>query len=343
MHRPGYYLCSGAYATYCAYGIIFVMKNARNLYEKDSARGFTIVELIVIIVVIVILASVVIVSYTAVTRRSQMETAKADAQTAAAAINKFEADTGAYPTALSQVTISKTQSAFNYVPNGTTSYCVDATFKDQVASVKSGTATAAEGACAGNPPGVPATITNVATNPSAEVDLAGVWGYWSGVPRRVGGGAVSGNTSFAVTTNSTSNTQGLIHFVALSGPSRTYTCAMSFKGTDGVTIAFAGRFTTAADAYISEGAGQKTLTLSSTSWTRKTITFTTPANTGRLNVQYKVTTAASGVTIESDALMCTESLTDYNYADGDSANWAWSGARQQSASSGPTTGVAPAN
>lgn len=319
------------------------MKNARNLFKKDSVRGFTIVELLVIIVVIVILASIVIVSYTAVTRRSQLETAKADAQTAAAAINKYKAETGAYPTALSQVSISKTQSAFNYVPNGTTAYCIDATFKDQVASVQSGTITAGQGACSSSAPVTPPTITNVATNPSAEIDLSGVSGYWSGIPRRVGGAAVSGNTSFVVTTDSASNTQGLIHLVTPTVAGKSYTCAMSFKGTDGVSIKFAGRFTTAANVYISEGAGARTFTLSSTAWTRKTIQFTTPANTGNALVQYTVTTAAAGVTIQSDALMCTEGTVDYNYADGDSSSWTWAGARQQSASSGPSTGVAPAN
>lgn len=319
------------------------MKNARNLFKKDSVRGFTIVELLVIIVVIVILASIVIVSYTAVTRRSQLETAKADAQTAAAAINKYKAETGAYPTTLSQVSISKTQSAFNYVPNGTTAYCIDATFKDQVANVQSGTITAGQGACPSSTPVTPPTITNVATNPSAEIDLSGVSGYFGATPQRIGGGAVSGNTSFTTTTASSSQTQGLIHYVMDTVANKQYTCGLSFKGTDGVTIRFSGRSTTSAGVYVGENYGLKTLTLSSTAWTRKTITFTTPANTGKLYIQYVVSPAAAGVTIQTDALMCVDGAVDYNYADGDSSSWTWAGARQQSASSGPSTGIAPAN
>ena len=143
-------------------------------------------------------------------------------------------------------------------------------------------------------------IVNVAMNPGAEVSTWGVSGYFSSPVTRVSttGGPDAGY-SFQTTTNSTTNRQGLIH----------------------------------TGAYAGEGWGAKTLTLT-TGWQRDSITFTTPSTVGRLYIQYRLTSPASGVGIRTDGIMCTEGSVDYEFADGDTTGWEWLGDPGLSASKG---------
>lgn len=304
-----------------------------------SRKGFTIVELLVVVAVIGILAAITIVSYATVTNNARDQKVKTDAQGIAVYLNKYKADHGKYPTSLDQLEgAPKAESDFQYsydATNGT--YCVTASVKGASAHVKSGNGTALEGGCDGHGVNGDPAVTNLAYNPSAETSCSGVSGYYSApltaCPTTTS--AVSGSKIFATTTNSTTSSQGLIHTVTTDAkPNQDYTCSMSFKGTPGKTIVFGGRPATATNGYISEGNGGQSVVLSS-SWQRVMIDFTTPANTGILRIQYRLSSPASGVLIQADALMCTEGSTDYAYADGDTAGWAWKGTPHDSESTGP--------
>lgn len=301
------------------------------------ASGFTIVELLVVIIVIAILATLTIVSYSAVTNNAKKQSAKTDAQTAATVLNKYKAEHGAFPADMATLgTVNNVKSTFQYSYNNTTdTFCLTASVTGASAYVTSSNTEAKDGGCPGHGVNGQTPITNLAYNPSSEASNAGVSGYFSSPVSRVSGGAVDRTWSFSTTTNSTTNTQGLIHTVTTSAKqNQAYTCSMSFKGTPGAIISFGGRPATAADGYINENLGAQSVTLSS-SWQRLNITFTTPATTGILRVQYRLTVAASGVTIQSDALICTEGSTVYQYADGETANWAWTGTPDASTSTGP--------
>lgn len=305
--------------------------------ETKGQGGFTIVELLVVIVVVAILVTLTVVSYAAVTNNARKQAVKTDAQTIAAQLNKYKADKGSYPTDLAAVQSSAPAitSKFQYTYDSkTATYCVTASVEGASAYVKSGGVEAKDGACPGHGVNGSDPITNLASNPSAEVSVSGVSGYYSATPGRTYGGAVSGDYTFSTTTNSTTQNQGLIHTVTTSAkPNQVYTCAISLKGS-GSTVAFSGRVSTAADVYIMEGLGAKSVSLTS-SWQRVSITFTTPATTGVLRVQYRLGSALSGITIQSDALICTEGATDHPYADGSTANWIWNGTAHISSSTGP--------
>lgn len=121
--------------------------------NRGAVKGFTVVELLVVIVVISILTAITVVSYTVITDRAKLQTAKTDAQTIATRLNKTKADTGSFPTTQASFNTlgitQSTQSTFTYVYNSTAgTYCVTATnatkYKAYVTSVN---LEAVEGTC----------------------------------------------------------------------------------------------------------------------------------------------------------------------------------------------------
>lgn len=320
---------------------ILLCYNSAMKYVGKKQIGFTIVELLVVIVVIGILATITIVSYSSITNNAKKQATASDAMTVASALNKYKADKGVYPPDIDTLKSAGylnagTQSTFQYrYTAATNSFCVTASVNGASSFVQSGTTAAKQGGCPGDGVNGQAPITNLATNPSAEAGTSGVMGYWSSPVGRTTGGAVSGSYIFTTTTNSTANGQGLIHTITTSAkPNQAYSCSLSLRSTPNATVNVSGRPATASDGYISEGLGGKNVALTS-SWQTVVLSFTTPANTGILRIQYRLTSALSGITLQSDAIMCTEGSTNYTFADGDSPNWLWNGAQDASSSTGP--------
>lgn len=297
------------------------------------ASGFTIVEVIIVIIVIGILSAITVVSYQAVTRDAKVQGVKNDLQAAAGVLKKYRAESGAYPAALTDASITFTSGGtFTYRRDyATGTFCLMGTVNGVTSYIEDDNRDPQDGQC---------PIVNVATNPSGEVSTSGVSGYnGSPVANPTASGNPSGMRIFQTTTNSSASTQGLIHTVTnrtISGI--TYRCSMSFKAANGTsagrTIVMSGRGATTTGGYLSESWGAQSLTLT-TSWQRISITFTTPASIGTLFIQYRLSAAASGVGIQSDALLCTEGTATYNYADGASPNWEWLGTAGLSESKGP--------
>lgn len=309
------------------------------IHSKHRMGGFTIVELLVVIVVIGIIAGITIVSYTAITNNAKKQTAKTDAQTMAAQLTKYKSENGTFPADLSSLSSSfSVDSSFQYTYDSTAgTYCLTASVEGASAYVRSGNSNAQEGGCPGHGVNGAPAVVNLADNPSGETNNNGVSGYFSSPlsARTPIANAVSGSYQFETITNSTTSSQGLIHQITTSAKAgQAYRCSVSLRGTAGTAVAVSGRFSTSTFAYISEGAGAQTVALTST-WQRVSIGFTSPANTAVLYVQYRLTSPASGRTIQSDALMCTEGTADHTYADGTFPNWAWRGTAHGSRSSGP--------
>ncbi|MFZ2125294.1 MAG: prepilin-type N-terminal cleavage/methylation domain-containing protein [Candidatus Saccharimonadales bacterium] len=147
-----------------------------NLKTNTKARGFTIVELLVVIVVIGILAAITIVSYSGITARANTQANKSNANSVIQAAQVVYANTGAYPvtdasaaTVLSHLnasdakvpaTLVVTSATVTATPGSQLSYRVTATgtgfcvgYWDSTiatpapAYIYSGTATADNGTC----------------------------------------------------------------------------------------------------------------------------------------------------------------------------------------------------
>lgn len=71
--------------------------NIKPTSEKDSRRGFTIVELLIVIVVIGILAAITIVAYNGVQERTRISSMQSDMLTLNKAIQMYYAENGRYP------------------------------------------------------------------------------------------------------------------------------------------------------------------------------------------------------------------------------------------------------
>lgn len=84
---------------------------------KNTRRGFTIVELLIVIVVIAILAAISIVAYNGIQQRARDSERSAEMQTVEKALAMYFIDNGSYPTCSNAV----------YVPGAAASGCYLAT------------------------------------------------------------------------------------------------------------------------------------------------------------------------------------------------------------------------
>jgi general secretion pathway protein G len=73
-----------------------------------TRRGFTLIELLIVIVVIAILALIVIPKLMGAARQAKESTLKANLQRIRSAVSHFQADTGVYPAAVSDVVAAAT-------------------------------------------------------------------------------------------------------------------------------------------------------------------------------------------------------------------------------------------
>jgi prepilin-type N-terminal cleavage/methylation domain-containing protein len=81
-------------------------------FQLTAQAGFTIIELLVVIVIIGILAAITIVSYTGITSRANTGAAQTTAQTVVQKAEIYNAETGHYPYASSDLTTDSTASYY---------------------------------------------------------------------------------------------------------------------------------------------------------------------------------------------------------------------------------------
>jgi hypothetical protein len=115
--------------------------------------------------------------------------------------------------------------------------------------------------------------------------------------------AAYGLKSIKVTTDAVTN-EGLVWRAPNALPNTQYTCSISIQGTSGNIVIVSGRAETASDVYIGEGYGAKSINLNS-NWQRVSFTFTSPATTGMIDIQYYLDHIAAGVNIWGDGAMCS--------------------------------------
>jgi prepilin-type N-terminal cleavage/methylation domain-containing protein len=79
------------------------MKALIKRYKEEGAEGFTLIELLIVIVILGILSTVVVFAVQGITNKGQSNSCKADKNTLEVAVEAYNANYGAYPTAMSQL------------------------------------------------------------------------------------------------------------------------------------------------------------------------------------------------------------------------------------------------
>jgi prepilin-type N-terminal cleavage/methylation domain-containing protein len=318
----------------------------RRLGALKSRNGFTIVELLIVIVVIAILAAITIVAYNGIQDRAKNTAAQSAVSQAAKRVQQyFVENTDTYPAnqaAFDDLNINSGSASYQYVANNSANpktFCITATVQNKSFYVNNTDRTSpTEGGCAGHGQGGVAAITNLATNPSVESNATSGWGTVNGSVLNIDNSQrYHGSYSIRSTMpalNASSTGISIYTTAALSAstlkPNTTYNVSL-FVYIPSATV----------DLYISvQGSalgslGPSTQVSTKNAWTRVSRTFTTNASGNIVIYVLNSTATTANMQFWSDALMITEGSQLYNYADGSTPNWAWSGAVNNSQSTGP--------
>lgn len=101
---------------------------AQHIANRRSAKGFTIVELLIVVVIVGILAGIVLIAYNGVQDRSRASVAQTDLNNAKKQLSIYQARNGAFPTTYQQLIdanmhFSRTVYEVNRAGYGNMYYC----------------------------------------------------------------------------------------------------------------------------------------------------------------------------------------------------------------------------
>jgi len=318
--------------------------------KQESSLGFTIVELLIVIVVIGVLAAITIVAFSGIQNRARASSASSALSQAAKKIAVWRVDSGTVsPTCAefntllnssgSSCSFTLSPVAYQYTAGTSGAYCITAT--DGTISYKiTESSQPTAGGCAGHGAGGVAAVTNLAVNPSAEVNATS-WGVYTGLaaPTRAITTPWSGVGRISAVGNNTSLTpRTLLSVPAASGD--VFSASVRVR-SDGQTpqsgyLGFktmlgggeVGTLTGIAPSWAPDGAG----------WMLVSASATVPASCGCDNIIVTPgvqTTINYTGTLGVDGLIVVRGSTIPNYADGSSVNWIWNGTANNSTSTGP--------
>jgi prepilin-type N-terminal cleavage/methylation domain-containing protein len=316
-----------------------------DLNRRYRSKGFTIVELLIVIVVIAILAAISVVAYTGIQNRARTSEVTQSISDAKKKLELYMVDNGSYPMTgnLASAGISDGNVTYQYTSDGA-SYCITAT-SGSISYKATNTEPATSGGCPGHGQGGVAAITNLATNPGAEVTGGWASNNNSVYPaardttvKRSGNQSVRGHHTATNTllmslyaAGSVSNngfpvepsTPYTISFYFRSGVPHQARVLCTFRKSDGT-------YTSADYGAYTEGTVNQ--------WTRTSHTCTSPSDATMMRPGihvYALSQQPPGTYAYVDDLMVTEGSTLYPFADGSSPNWVWNGTLNGSTSTGP--------
>ena len=322
--------------------------------HKQMRSGFTIVELLIVVVVIAILAAITIVSYNGITRRASEAVAQSALDSARKKIELYgiENNASGLPPDLAAMGLSSDDTVKYTYSTAGNGYCVTTVAnaavyhfgKDYTAGSQTVNSSSAEsGPCPGHGEAGEAIISNYVSNPSAEVSTSGYSNSGGSTIAQSGVRAASGSSSMLVTL-ATSKTQGNTgaRFFLLSGgylaagmkPNTVYTVT-AYVYVPAATVSVQIQVTGTGRASITAPASRYSTVKDQ--WQRLQCTITTAATDGPLNmyIMNNETTPGSATQLWADNFMVYEGSSTYQYGDGNTDNWVWSGTADLSSSWGP--------
>jgi prepilin-type N-terminal cleavage/methylation domain-containing protein len=307
--------------------------------------GFTIVELLIVIVVIGILAAITIVAYNGIQQRARISTVSSALTQAAKKLAVYQVDNTGYPATGSLATAGVTDSqdtTYQYT-GSSTGFCLTATNGNVSYKITEST-TPTAGGCPGHGQGGVAAITNMSANPSFEANLTG-WGNWAGtggaatLARNTTGG--QNGTSFGRLTWSTGTTSPgggpSASFPVTAG--QPYSATIYVRSSKAQSIYMEMKYQAGSTVLTYPNSG--TTVIPANTWQRISFTSTAPATATSLILGVYATGNSGGTNwiagdyMDADSLIVVNSSTQYNYADGNSPDWVWSGTTHNSTSTGP--------
>lgn len=316
---------------------------------RNKHAGFTIVELLIVIVVIAILAAITIVAFNGIQERARVSAVSSALAQANKKIAVYQVDNpGQLPADLASIGITNNDVSYQYTVDNSASpalYCITATTGTTSYNSSSASSTPVSGGCPGHGVGGVAAITNLVRNPTAAVNATD-WIATASTGGSPTGARLTGQTTplTGVTTvyrGTLTGTPSTWWRVQNSQPAPVtagspYTLSgyvrSSITGNTGVLIIWmdgaGGTVTENASTGVSQAAN---------TWGRRSITATAPAGavSARLQAYAPTGLGVAGATIDATGMMFVQSSSLTNYADGNTPSWAWTGAANNSTSTGP--------
>jgi len=315
------------------------------MWAKNKQIGFTIVELLIVIVVIGILAAITIVAYNGVQQRARTSAVSSALSQAAKKLAVYQVDNAAYPTTgnLAAAGVSDSQdTTYQYTGSGAT-FCLTAT-NGNISYKVTESSTPTAGGCPGHGQGGIAAITNMSTNPSFEANLSS-WGSWGGsggaatLTRSTTGGqngSAFGRLTWSTATTSPSGGPSVSFPITAGQP---YSAAIYVRSSKTQSVYMEMKYQAGSTVLTYPNSG--TTVIPANTWQRISYASTAPATATSLIIGVYATAGSGGTNwvagdyIDADSLIVVNSSTQYNYADGNSPDWAWTGTANNSTSTGP--------
>jgi general secretion pathway protein G len=312
--------------------------------KRRQQSAFTIVELLIVIVVIGILAAITIVAYNGIQERGRASSVSSALSQAAKKITVWQVD---YPSTSPTCTQFATELGssdydcsftvgsidYQYTAGTSGAYCATATTGPTSYYIDTTTATKpTAGGCAGHGQGGVAAVTNIVPNPSVEVNLSNIFNIsGSTVTRESNVSATSGAYVVKTVTIGAGANEGVGVNLGVM-PFGTYTGSVYAWGSG--TVRAWLRFSYTDNTY-TEGTYSSPFTFNASPQRLSTSsTFTDNGKTPSYLQLFIRTNSTQAVTFYMDSFMVNTG-TLVNYADGNTANWIWNGATDNSTSTGP--------